>query len=882
MRDRDPSAGHFDDLLADNAARAGQNEDLDAMLSRDQPNHERFSARKRDNMARARGYDDTPARGRPPARASGASEQHAGSSLPETQTLKEMMGVLDNFMVSTSTGRPIKNIPPEARERIVAAVENLVGERSHITELKQCREHFDVYSMEVKRRTHVVREVVSNLRTTFKAAESVDINVKTVAKGVVMSWAWETVMEEKFRTRGAHPAGPAGRSQRGEDAGGPRTMGQMSTGLPSLASNDAYDTPKLEFRQPAARMEPLLRSSAGQIPKTKRETRGASNGGPAAHKRSGRVLASMRGGGAMHPVPKNAVNLPARNQLTLRQTTAVERWKWEFICRTCCYSTPFQDIDMMMVRSSCTGRPVTPSMYQNLYWYAENKLEAAAGAPQLDMVEINGQTWTLPHCKRCASSIQELAEAKEHDSDEANRVRVDVEEVPAELRAQYTVAADRQHNREVPQLPTPQPARPRTRQAKQARLTYESQVVQVDDDDEGEDAVALAPQRPRRSCVSPPRPKVPEFRVLLEGIEAKYPPDAQRGSLMLTGKDLDHLAPGEFLNDTVIEFSYRFLHHELLAPAQRDALHIFSTFFLTTLRKANGPALERLHRPKAGTPGFGSEEWVDAFETAYARVRNWTKHVDVFSKKFLFIPCHNELHWSLIIVCFPSHFQVRRASQQDAEPVPAPGADSDAPADPGGQPLTLLHLDSIRNTRITNNLTKYVQGYLHFEWQKTAGIPGTYAHAWTQRHGQGADGLVPNFLDVDGYKMKQCLCPQQENGYDCGLFMLANMAMFSLTDPDVVKYEGNTSSKRHRSRDWADYTQFLTMDWYKHDVAADLRVLLFYNVADKLDAVAAEAFAPDSKERAALEKGKAVMAQQIRTDERRAKLLLAAEAGGEE
>jgi Ulp1 family protease len=48
--------------------------------------------------------------------------------------------------------------------------------------------------------------------------------------------------------------------------------------------------------------------------------------------------------------------------------------------------------------------------------------------------------------------------------------------------------------------------------------------------------------------------------------------------------------------------------------------------------------------------------------------------VDIFSKDFLFIPIHDALHWSLLIVCFPGEIGAAYEDQQRREQERALGA----------------------------------------------------------------------------------------------------------------------------------------------------------------------------------------------------------------
>lgn len=41
-------------------------------------------------------------------------------------------------------------------------------------------------------------------------------------------------------------------------------------------------------------------------------------------------------------------------------------------------------------------------------------------------------------------------------------------------------------------------------------------------------------------------------------------------------------------------------------------------------------------------------------ETAHSNVAKWTRRIDVFAKKFLFVPICEDMHWTLAIICNPA------------------------------------------------------------------------------------------------------------------------------------------------------------------------------------------------------------------------------------
>ncbi|CAN0435907.1 unnamed protein product, partial [Hapterophycus canaliculatus] len=40
-----------------------------------------------------------------------------------------------------------------------------------------------------------------------------------------------------------------------------------------------------------------------------------------------------------------------------------------------------------------------------------------------------------------------------------------------------------------------------------------------------------------------------------------------------------------------------------------------------------------------------------SFQAAYSKVQHWTRNVDLFSKKFVFVPVVEDMHWSLACLC---------------------------------------------------------------------------------------------------------------------------------------------------------------------------------------------------------------------------------------
>ncbi|KAJ7505111.1 hypothetical protein B0H11DRAFT_1976828 [Mycena galericulata] len=133
-------------------------------------------------------------------------------------------------------------------------------------------------------------------------------------------------------------------------------------------------------------------------------------------------------------------------------------------------------------------------------------------------------------------------------------------------------------------------------------------------------------RRSARQSVAPQRPSVDLDEVILV-----YPP-GQTGAVNITNGDVTRLAPGEFLNDTLIEFGLKLWLQELerTNPELVKQIHVFSSFFYKKLSKKDA-------------------------EEGYESVRKWTSKFDLFDKKYIIVPINENLHWYLAIIYHPEH-----------------------------------------------------------------------------------------------------------------------------------------------------------------------------------------------------------------------------------
>ncbi|KAM4701244.1 sentrin-specific protease 7 isoform 2-T3 [Discoglossus pictus] len=119
-----------------------------------------------------------------------------------------------------------------------------------------------------------------------------------------------------------------------------------------------------------------------------------------------------------------------------------------------------------------------------------------------------------------------------------------------------------------------------------------------------------------------------------------YPPPPTKGGLGVTNEDLQCLEHGEFLNDVIIDFYLKYLWLEKFPKDFAERSHIFSSFFFKCLtRKDNGYD--------------DSNTSISAAERRHQGVKTWTRHVDIFTKDFIFVPVNEKSHWYLVVICFP-------------------------------------------------------------------------------------------------------------------------------------------------------------------------------------------------------------------------------------
>ncbi|KAJ2696196.1 hypothetical protein H4R19_005767, partial [Coemansia spiralis] len=115
-------------------------------------------------------------------------------------------------------------------------------------------------------------------------------------------------------------------------------------------------------------------------------------------------------------------------------------------------------------------------------------------------------------------------------------------------------------------------------------------------------------------------------------------PRAGPKPISVTGSDISRLYKSEFLNDTILEFYVRYIGESLRAsnPQLHEQCYFFNTFFHRKLLQCGKGALVEAKTSPAGA--------------VYQQLKKWTASVDIFEKRYIFVPINENAHWYLAII----------------------------------------------------------------------------------------------------------------------------------------------------------------------------------------------------------------------------------------
>ncbi|XP_042434075.1 probable ubiquitin-like-specific protease 2B isoform X2 [Zingiber officinale] len=239
-----------------------------------------------------------------------------------------------------------------------------------------------------------------------------------------------------------------------------------------------------------------------------------------------------------------------------------------------------------------------------------------------------------------------------------------------------------------------------------------------------------------------------KFTEIEDSFEDVVYPKGDPDAVCINKRDIDLLQPETFINDTIIDFYIKYLKDKIQSD-QKHRFHFFNSFFfrkLADLDKDRGSISEG--------------------RAAFLRVRKWTRKVNIFEKDYIFIPVNFNLHWSLLIICHPGEVGNLKGDEVDSCKVPC-----------------ILHMDSIKGSH--NGLKNIIQSYM---WEE-----------WKERHTEASDDDSSKFLNLRFVSLE---VPQQENSFDCGLFLLHYVELFLQEAPSNFDPFHVTKFSSFLSADW--------------------------------------------------------------------------------
>lgn len=231
-----------------------------------------------------------------------------------------------------------------------------------------------------------------------------------------------------------------------------------------------------------------------------------------------------------------------------------------------------------------------------------------------------------------------------------------------------------------------------------------------------------------------------------------YPSREHLCSVEISSDDIRCFQPESLLSSPIMNFYIMYLQGPMSSIIRsRGEYHIFNTYFFSKL-EAIATKKDKI--------------------TYFLKLRRWWKGVDIFRTAYILMPVHAETHWSLIIICMPT-------KEDQIGPI-------------------ILHLDSLKfhSSRWIFNV---VSRFLKEEWNylnenissKECPLRET---VWKN---------LPRKVEK-----KIVEVPQQQNDYDCGLFVLYYMQRFIQEAPE-----------RFRKKDYSMFGK----RWFRPEEPSQLR-----------------------------------------------------------
>eukprot|EP00903_Cladosiphon_okamuranus_P020870 g19165.t1 len=179
-------------------------------------------------------------------------------------------------------------------------------------------------------------------------------------------------------------------------------------------------------------------------------------------------------------------------------------------------------------------------------------------------------------------------------------------------------------------------------------------------------------------------------------------------------------------------------------------VHIFTSHFFTKLTEGGNSC---------------------SFDESYRKVQHWARNVDLFSKKFVFVPVVEDMHWSLACLCNLDKLKELTDEDEGTNDYKLRfGINEERPC--------MLFLDSL-NMHYASRIGDYLRKYLQMKWRESK-----------HKH----QGMV---FDKNVLPLVSPRVPTQINGCDCGVYVLRYAKEICQRWPLVTRAEVTNRMKEH-------------------------------------------------------------------------------------
>nr|XP_046913832.1 sentrin-specific protease 6-like [Dermatophagoides farinae] len=263
---------------------------------------------------------------------------------------------------------------------------------------------------------------------------------------------------------------------------------------------------------------------------------------------------------------------------------------------------------------------------------------------------------------------------------------------------------------------------------------------------------------------------------ILDQAILKYPNDEDFKPIILYGNDLKCLRDGQYLNDNIMNFYLKYYQINGQIPQEIvDKIHIFDALFATHLLTVNN---KRQYKYMENSKTFVNNT-NDILENSYhKKLKKWTKDIDIFSKDFLLIPLVIKGHWFLIILCYIGN--VIGNANNSANTASSVMRITRQQNDVATKRPTFIVMDSIDCKIKRNEIFSYLLGFLRLELKEKR-------------------SLEFSSIEWSNFRSISANVPQQQNTYDCGLFVLEYIERFLKAPEDIYNKLLQDKSSLH---DW--------------------------------------------------------------------------------